>query len=66
MSVVKVIEIHAEGSTIEGAAEAALQEASKSVNQIKSIYIEDLQAVVEGNKIVKYRVNTKISFVVGG
>ena len=66
MSVVKVIEIHAEGSTIEGAAEAALQEAAKSVNQIKSIYIEDLQAVVEGNKIVKYRVNTKISFVVGG
>ena len=66
MSVVKVIEIHAEGSTIEGAAEAALQEAAKSVNQIKSIYIEDLQAIVEGNKIVKYRVNTKISFVVGG
>ena len=66
MSVVKVIEIHAEGSTIEGATEAALQEAAKSVNQIKSIYIDDLQAIVEGNKIVKYRVNTKISFVVGG
>ena len=66
MSVVKVIEIHAEGSTIEGAAEAALQETAKSVNQIKSIYIEDLQAIVEGNKIVKYRVNTKITFVVGG
>ena len=66
MSVVKVIEIHAEGSTIERAAEAALQEAAKSVNQIKSIYIDDLQAIVEGNKIVKYRVNTKISFVVGG
>ena len=66
MSVVKVIEIHAEGSTIEGAAEAALQEAAKSVNQIKNIYIDDLQAIVEGNKIVKYRVNTKISFVVGG
>ena len=44
MSVVKVIEIHAEGSTIEGAAEAALKEAAKSVNQIKNIYIDDLQA----------------------
>lgn len=64
MSVVKVIEIHAEGSTIEAAAESALTEASKSVDQIKSLYIQDIQAIVEKNKIVKYRINSKISFVI--
>ncbi len=64
MSVAKVIEIHAEGSTIEGAAEAALNEAGKSVDQIRSIYFEDIQALVENNKITKYRINAKISFVV--
>ncbi len=66
MSVVKVIEIHAEGSTIEGATEAALKEASKSVSGIKNVYMQDFQAIVENDKITKYRVNAKISFVVGG
>ncbi len=64
MSVVKVIEIHAEGSTIEAASEAALTEAAKSVDQIKSLYIQDIQALVEKNEIVKYRINAKISFVI--
>lgn len=64
MSVVKVIEIHAEGSTIEAATEAALTEAAKTVEQIKALYIQDIQALVEKNKIVKYRVNAKISFVI--
>ena len=66
MSVVKVIEIHSEGNSMEKAAEAALQEAAKSVNGIKSIYLQDFQAIVENNKIVNYRVNAKISFLVGG
>ena len=29
------------------------------------IYVENMQAIVEDNKIVQYRVNTKVSFVVG-
>jgi flavin-binding protein dodecin len=64
MSVAKVIEIHAEGSTIEEATAAALGEAAKTVDQIRSIYIEDIQALVENNKITKYRINTKVTFVI--
>ncbi|MCK4622496.1 MAG: dodecin domain-containing protein [Desulfuromonadales bacterium] len=64
MSVAKVIEIHSEGKTIEAAAELALSEAAKSVEGIKNIYIQDLQAVVEKNKIIKYRINAKLTFVV--
>jgi len=36
--------------------------ASKSVHGIKSIYIKDMNAQVENNKITKYRINANISF----
>ena len=64
MSIAKVIEIHAEGNSIEKAAESALEEAGKTVDHIKSLYIEGIQAVVENNKITKYRLNTKVTFVI--
>jgi flavin-binding protein dodecin len=64
MSIVKVIEVLAEGNTIEAAMESAVKEASETVRDIKSLYLENLQAIVEDGKIVKYRVNVKISFVV--
>jgi len=47
------------------AAKNAIKEASKSVKNIKSIYVENMEAKVDGNKIIKYRINAKISFVVG-
>jgi len=65
MAVVKVIEIIAESTeSWEAAAKEALKEASKTISGIQSIYIEDMKGIVEGDKIVKYRVDTKISFVV--
>lgn len=65
MSIVKVIEVLAEGKSIEAAMESAVKEASETVREIKSVYLENLQAIVEDGKIVKYRVNVKISFIVG-
>ncbi len=65
MAIVKIIEVLAQGSTIEAATEAALAEASETVKNIKNIYIQDMQAIVENNKITTYRVNAKISFLVG-
>ncbi|MGD8458001.1 MAG: dodecin family protein [Anaerolineales bacterium] len=65
MSIVKVIEVLAEGKSIEAAMESAVKGASETVREIKSIYLENLQAIVEDGKIVKYRVNAKISFIVG-
>ncbi|MHC1719857.1 MAG: dodecin family protein [Clostridiaceae bacterium] len=65
MAVVKVIEVLAESTeSWEAAAKDAVAEAAKTVDNIQTVYIEGMQAVVEGNKIVKYRVNTKISFIV--
>lgn len=64
MSVVKVIEVLSESDkSWEDAAAVALEKAAKSVHGIKSIYIKNFEAKVEGNKIVKYRINANISFV---
>ena len=60
---VKVIEVLA--SSEKGFTEAtqvAIEEASKSVKNIRSIYIKEMNANVENNKIVSYAVNAKISF----
>lgn len=63
MSVVKVIEVLAESSkSWEEAANVAVQKAQESLHGIKSIYIQDFEAKVENGKIVKYRINAKISF----
>jgi len=65
MSVVKVIEVIAESKkSWDDAATNAIKEASKSVKNIKSIYVENMEAKVDNNKIIKYRINAKISFVV--
>jgi flavin-binding protein dodecin len=66
MSVVKVIEVLAQSNeSWEAAVDKALEEASKTVRNIKSIYVKDFQAIVENNEVTAYRVNTKISFEVG-
>ena len=60
---VKVIEVLAQSETSwEDAAQVALREASKSLRGIQSIYVKDMQAIVENDRIVRYRINAKISF----
>jgi hypothetical protein len=67
VAIVKVIEVLAESEeSWEDAVEVALQEASKTVHNIQSIYAKEFQAIVEDDKIVSYRVNAKISFLVEG
>ena len=64
MSIAKVIEVLAEGDSIEAAVESAVQEASQSVRGIRHVYINDMQAMVENNQVTKYRINAKLTFVV--
>ena len=61
--IVKVIEvIAASDKGFSEATQNAVEEASKTVKNIKSIYIKDMNAKVENNKIVSYGVTAKISF----
>jgi hypothetical protein len=64
MPMLKVIEVLAESEkSWEDAAKTAVANAAKSLHGIKSIYIKEMEATVDGNQIVKYRINGKISFL---
>jgi hypothetical protein len=64
MSIAKVIEVLAEGDSIENAIESAVSDASSTVRSIKHVYVEGVQAIIEDNQVKKYRVNAKVTFVV--
>lgn len=64
MSVAKIIEVISEGKTIEEAMQAAIKEAGKTVRGIKQINVDHIEGLVEGNSINKFRVNSRISFVI--
>lgn len=64
-SVAKVIELI--GSSPKGwedAAANAVKEAAKTIRNIKGVYLKECTAKVEQNRIVEYRSNVKISFIV--
>ncbi len=64
MSMLKVIEVLAESDkSWEDAAHTAVKRANDSVRNVRSIWIKNFEASVENGKIVKYRINGKISFV---
>ncbi|MGH7541219.1 MAG: dodecin family protein [Gemmatimonadota bacterium] len=66
-SIAKVIEVIAESDkSFDDAVKNALAEAARTVDDIRSIWVENLTAMVEGNEITAYRVNAKVTFVVKG
>lgn len=66
-SIAKVIELIAESSeSFDDAVDQALVEAKKTVDGIKSIWVENMTAVVEDGEITRYRVNAKVTFLVRG
>jgi flavin-binding protein dodecin len=63
--VVKIIELI--GSSAEGWQEAtknAIDEAAKTVKNIKSVHVKRCTAKIQDNTIVEYRAVVKIAFVV--
>jgi flavin-binding protein dodecin len=63
-SVAKVIEIIAESDkSWDDAAQNALTEAAKTVNDIKEIWVGGMKAIVENNRITRYRLTARITFV---
>ena len=65
MAILKVIEVSSNSKkSWEDATEQAVVEASKTVKNISSVYVQDMSAVVADGKIKEYRVNVKITFSV--
>lgn len=66
MSVAKVIEISAESSkSFEDAIQEGIKRAGKTVDKIKTAWVKDQQVTVKDNKVTSYRVNLKVTFVIG-
>jgi dodecin len=49
---------------LEDATAKAVMTAGKTVKEIRSVYVQDMSAVVKNNKISEFRVNVKITFEV--
>jgi flavin-binding protein dodecin len=64
-SIAKVIEVIAESDkSWDDAVNNALVEAAKTVDDIREIWVSGMKAIVEKNKVVRYRLTAKITFLV--
>lgn len=63
MAVLKVLEILGNSKvSFEDAVQNIINESAKTVRNIKSVYVQDMQVLVKDNKINEYRVNAKVTF----
>ena len=65
MAVLKVIEVMSNSSkSWEDATKKAVTHASKSVKNIKSVFVQSQSAVVNDGEVTEFRVNVKLTFEV--
>lgn len=65
MAILKVIEVLSNSKkSWEDATAKAVKQASKSVKNIRSVYVQDQSAIVNDGAVVEYRVNLKLTFEV--
>ena len=63
MSVLKVIELLARSTVSwEDATQKAITKASKSLKNVKSVYVKNQSAAVSDGKISEYRATVKVTF----
>jgi dodecin len=63
MAVLKVIEVLSSSATSwEDATQKAVTQASKSLKNIRSVYVKEQSATVKDAKVAEYRMNLKITF----
>ncbi|QLG44524.1 dodecin family protein [Costertonia aggregata] len=65
MAILKVIEVLANSDkSWEDATKKAVAQASKSVKNIRSVYVNEQSAMVDNGEVSEFRVNVKITFEV--
>lgn len=65
MAILKVIEVLANSTkSWEDATKKAVSEASRTINNISSVYVQEQSAVVNNGEVTEFRVNVKITFSV--
>ena len=61
--VVKVIELMSQSpKSWEDSAQGAVEEATKTLRNVRSIYIKEFTAEVDDGKVTNYRIDAKVTF----
>jgi len=61
--VVKVTELMSQSpKSWEDAAQGAVEEAAKTLRNVRSLYIKEFTAEVDDGKVTNYRINAKVTF----
>ena len=64
MSIAKVTEITASSTkSFDDAVQKGIKRAGKTLQNIKGAWIQEQSVVVDEDKIIEYRVNMKVSFI---
>lgn len=64
MSIAKIIEITANSpESFEDAIKRGIERAEKTVSDVKGAWVKEQKVVVENSKIVEYRVDMKVTFI---
>jgi flavin-binding protein dodecin len=65
MSIAKVIEVTSEStSSFQDAIEQGVAKAAETVHNLRGAWIKDQQVLIENDRIVGYRVDLKLTFLV--
>lgn len=66
MSVAKTVEISSESNkSFDDAIAVGVKRANETLRNVRGAWIKDQQVVVEDGKVTKYRVNMKVTFLLG-
>ena len=67
MSVAKVIEVSASSTTsFEDAINQGIRRACDTIDNVRGAWIKEQKVSIQNGKIVSYRVNMQVTFVLGG
>ncbi len=64
MSVAKIVELTATGSSIEDAVKEGVAKAGESLRNIQHVYVDAIEANIEDGKVASFHVHLKLTFVV--
>jgi flavin-binding protein dodecin len=64
MSVAKIVELTATGSSIEEAVNEGIAKAGESLRNIEHVYVDAIEAKVEDGRVANFHVHLKLTFVV--
>ena len=66
MSVAKTVEISSESpKSFDDAISVGVKRANETLRNVRGAWVKDQQVVVEDGKVTKYRVNMKVTFLLG-